>query len=208
MPSFPSDPGRNSGTRPPARIARSITRPVDELYSRVREIGDGDMTVRPPVDAEDGKLRALGEGLEEMVSRLSEQRELNRQEQLRLRSMELALIQAQINPHFLYNTLGSVKSLCITDPERAAGLVQEFSEYLQTKFVSIDGLRMVPVEKELEVVEQYLRIECVRFPNMRVEYDIMAEDFEVPALSIQTLVENAVHHGIGQRRHNAGTLKI
>lgn len=114
----------------------------------------------------------------------------------------------QINPHFLYNTLGSVKSLCMTDPERAADLVQDFSEYLQTKYADINGQQMTSIDRELDVVAQYLRIERVRFPNIRVEYDIMADDFKLPTLSIQPLAENAVRHGIGQRRRNAGTLKI
>jgi len=74
----------------------------------VLEIGQGDLSVRAPVEAEDSKLRALGESVEEMAARLNEQMALNRQEQDRLRRMELALVQAQINPHFLYNTLDAI----------------------------------------------------------------------------------------------------
>ena len=90
------------------RITRSITKPIDGLYHRVTEIGEGDLSAKLPVEAEDSQLCALGEGLEEMAARLNDQMELNRQEQIRLRSMELALVQAQINPHFLYNTLDAI----------------------------------------------------------------------------------------------------
>ena len=138
---------------------------------------------------------------------LDQQKQLREQENELIQS-QLDSMLLQINPHFLYNTLGSVKSLCMTDPERAAGLVQDFSEYLQTKYANINGQQMVPIDSELDAVAMYLRIERVRFPNIRIEYDIMADDFEVPALSIQPLAENAVRHGIGQRRRNAGTLRI
>ena len=114
----------------------------------------------------------------------------------------------QINPHFLYNTLGSIKSLCMIDPERAADLVQQFSEYLHSNYSDMAYQQTVPFRKELDYVRQYLQIEQVRFPNLKVEYDIGADDFMIPSLSVQPLAENAVRHGIGQKRHNAGTLKI
>ena len=100
------------------RISRSISKPIDLLYQRVVEIGEGDLSPRAPVEAEDNRLQTLGTGLEEMVTRLNEQMELNRQEQTRLNSMELQLIQAQINPHFLYNTLDAIVWLIVADRDR------------------------------------------------------------------------------------------
>ena len=138
---------------------------------------------------------------------------LNQQNLLQERETELIRnrldnLLLQINPHFLYNTLGSIKSLCILDPEKAAELVQQFAEYLQSNYSDMANQQMVPFRKELEYVKQYLRIEQVRFPNLKVEYDIKAKDFMIPSLSIQPLAENAVRHGIGQKRRNAGTLWI
>ena len=108
------------------RITRSITQPIDDLYSRVLEIGQGDLSVRAPVEAEDSKLRTLGEGVEEMAARLNEQMALNRQEQDRLRRMELALVQAQINPHFLYNTLDAIVWLVETGKNEEAVEIVSF----------------------------------------------------------------------------------
>ena len=90
------------------------------------EIGQGDLSVRAPVEAEDSKLRALGEGVEEMAAQLNEQMALNRQEQDRLRRMELALVQAQINPHFLYNTLDAIVWLVETGKNEEAVEIVSF----------------------------------------------------------------------------------
>ena len=129
------------------RISRSITRPVDELYSRVEEIGQGDLTARPPVEAQDSKLQALGEGLEEMVTRLNDQMELNRQEQIRLRGMELALMQAQINPHFLYNTLDAIMWLIETGKnDQAVEMVSSLSNYFRS-FLS-NGKDIITLREE------------------------------------------------------------
>ena len=191
------------------RIARSITRPVDELYSRVEEIGEGDLTVRPPVDAEDGKLRALGVGLEEMVNRLNEQRELNRQEQLRLRSMELALIQAQINPHFLYNTLDAIMWLTETGKnDQAVEMVSSLSTYFRS-FLS-NGKDIITLREEALHVRSYLEIQQVRYRDIlqyELDMDPDLEDCLIPKMTLQPLVENAIYHGIKTKR-GGGMIRI
>lgn len=90
------------------RFGRSITQPVSDLCRRVKSIGDGDLTARTPIQAQEYEIQTLSDGFENMVERLNQQIEQNRQEQISLRSAELALLQAQINPHFLYNTLDAI----------------------------------------------------------------------------------------------------
>ena len=136
------------------------------------------------------------------------QRSLLREKETEMIRNKLENMLLQINPHFLYNTLGSIKSLCSADPERAADLVQQLSEYLRSNYSDMAYQQMIPFHKELEYVRQYLQIEQFRFPNLKVEYDIKTDDFMIPSLSIQPLAENAVRHGIGQKRHNAGVLRI
>ena len=98
-----------------AAISRSITQPIYALRERAQSIGRGDLAAREPVVAEDETLQALSSSIEQMAQHLQQQMELNRQEQDKLRAMELALLQSQINPHFLYNTLDTTKGIVLTN---------------------------------------------------------------------------------------------
>ena len=123
--------------------------------------------------------------------------------QTRLNSMVL-----QANPHFVYNTLGSIEYFCDRDPAQAKRMLNDFTRYLRANSANITNKPMIPFMQELSNLKAYLRIEQVRFQNLKVEYDIAAEDFMLPCLSVQPLVENAIKHGIGKRRGNAGTVTI
>lgn len=190
-------------------ISHSITRPIDELYQRVTEIGHGDLTPRPQVEAEDEKLRALGGGLEEMASRLSEQMELNRQEQVRLRSMELALVQAQINPHFLYNTLDAIMWLVETGKnEQAVKMVSSLSLYFRS-FLS-NGKDIITIGEEALHVRSYLEIQQVRYQDIlryELNMDPELDRCLIPKMTLQPLVENAIYHGIKEKR-GGGSITI
>ena len=120
--------------------------------------------------------------------------------------LNTAILQA--NPHFVYNTLASIEYFCDTDPATAKKMLDDFTKYLRSNSANLTNRLLIPFREELENLNAYLRIEMIRFPNMRVEYDIGAEDFSVPCLSVQPLVENAVRHGIGKRRGKAGTVTI
>ncbi len=125
-----------------------------------------------------------------------------------LAEMHLNSMVSQINPHFLYNTLSSIESLMADRPDDARQLMSDFSEYLGGNYVNLTKEPLIPFEKELEHVEHYLAIQQVRFPNLKVEYDIKATDFQIPALSLQPLVENAVKHGICRVRKSEGAVKV
>ncbi len=190
-------------------ITRSITRPIDELYGRVEEIGEGDLSVRAPVEAEDSKLRALGGGLEEMVSRLNEQMEVNRQEQIRMRSMELSLMQAQINPHFLYNTLDAIIWLVETGKnDQAVEMVSSLSNYFRS-FLS-NGKDIITFREEILHVRSYLEIQQVRYKDI-LQYELRTDpeldECLIPKMTVQPLVENAIYHGIKSKR-GGGSIAI
>ena len=184
------------------QITRSVTRPIDELYRRVTEIGQGDLSPKPPVQADDSKLSALGEGLEDMAARLSEQMDLNRKEQERLRSMELALVQAQVNPHFLYNTLDAITWLVETGKkEQAVEMVTSLSNYFRT-FLS-NGKDIITLRDETLHVRSYLEIQQVRYHDVlryELNMDSSLEECLVPKMTLQPLVENAIYHGIKPKR--------
>ena len=146
------------------RVSRSITQPIDALYERVQEIGRGDLTVKTPIPASDNKLQALSDSLEEMVSKLNEQIELNHREQARLRSMELSLLQAQINPHFLYNTLDAIIWLVETQKnDQAVEMVSTLSTYFRS-FLS-NGKEIILLSEEIQHVKSYLEIQQFRSPK-------------------------------------------
>lgn len=112
--------------------------------------------------------------------------------------MELMLM--QIQPHFLYNALSTISYLCTHDPRDARQAVNEFSSYLKGNMESINTKAPVPFDTELAHVQNYLALEKRRFPTrLMVEYEIGPRNFMIPTLTLQTLVENAVRHGVGAR---------
>lgn len=112
---------------------------------------------------------------------------------------EVAFLQSQIKPHFFYNVLNTIVSLCYTDSLKAGMLLTEFSNYLRRSFDIQETLLFTTLEKELELVKSYVVIEQARFgERLNVAYDIAANmlSFPIPPLIIQPLVENAVRHGL------------
>ena len=191
------------------RTSRSITDPIDAIFRRVDEIGQGDLTEKPPVQADDPKLSALSRGIEEMAVRLSRQIELNRQEQERLRGIELSLIQAQINPHFLYNTLDAIVWLIETGRnEQAEEMVTSLSTYFRS-FLS-NGQDIVTMAQEQQHIRSYLEIQQVRYKDIldySIEIDPAIRDCRIPKMTLQPLVENAIYHGIKPKR-GKGMLRV
>lgn len=128
--------------------------------------------------------------------------------QKELYEAEVAVMVSQIQPHFMYNALSSIAMLCKVNPDTAYDATITFSEYLRGNMDSLKQKEPVPIEKELEHLKKYLFIEKLRFGRkLNIEYDIQTMDFVVPQLSVQPLVENAVKHGVGQKK-KGGTVKI
>lgn len=114
--------------------------------------------------------------------------------------MELAFLQAQIKPHFLFNTLNSIAALSKRQPEQMTELLVEFGHYLQESFRFDNSEPLIAFERELRLVKSFLHIEKVRFEDwLTFDLDISVEQFQLPPLTIQPLVENAVRHGIMAR---------
>lgn len=131
----------------------------------------------------------------------------NQKLEVELENSHTALMLSQIKPHFIYNVLGTIREFCEEEPKMAADLVQKFSLYLRGNFTEMDNQTPVSVAKEIEHVKHYVDIEMIRFPDMKIEYDIQNDEFLVPALTIQPLVENAIKHGL-MGLETAGKVKI
>ncbi|MFC6334692.1 ATP-binding protein [Paenibacillus septentrionalis] len=111
---------------------------------------------------------------------------------------EMDFLQAQITPHFLYNSLNAVVGLSYTDTQKLRELIVNLSTYLRSKFTFLSVSGVIPFERELELVEAYLAIEEVRFGGQfKIVYHI-EDDFHcmLPPLILQPIVENAVRHGV------------
>lgn len=108
-----------------------------------------------------------------------------------------AIVLAQIKPHFIYNCLATIHELCKTDGKRAAETTKSFSNFLRGMMNAIDRKDMVTFDEEMNIVNNYLYVEKVRFgEKIQVERNIEVYDFHVPPLTIQPLVENAIKHGL------------
>ena len=130
--------------------------------------------------------------------------QLQRDRRLRAQDKELAekkiaIMLSQIQPHFLYNILGSIEWLCETNPQKAQEATDELARFLRGNMDSLQSTRVIPASRELEHVRCYLNLERIRFgAHLRVEYAIETSDFFLPALSLQPLVENAVNYALEQ----------
>jgi len=170
---------------------------------------------RPFLSEDRAQLASLADsfGLVLENFRLREKRlqQETRERELRLHASraELRALRAQINPHFLFNALNSIAALISEDPEQAEATVERLSELFRYTLRNWDG-EWVRVDQELAFVRCYLDIEKTRFGsrlNVSVHHDKELGEAFVPALVVQTLVENAVKHGVAPRRE-PGSIEI
>lgn len=124
-----------------------------------------------------------------------------------LAESRVSTMMSQIRPHFIYNTLGSIEQLCELDPQKAGELVHNFAKYLRGNFGELDNPKPILMSQEMEHVRHYVYIENVRFPDMTVTFEMGTEDFSLPALTIQPLVENAIKHGL-MKLEKGGTIRV
>ena len=129
-------------------------------------------------------------------------------QQKEVTDQQVALMISQIQPHFLYNAISSIRELCLIDATEARDVLGDFAMYLRSNMDSIKSTGLIPFEKELEHVRHYLKIEQLRFGDLlNVEYDIETIDFEIPSLCLEPIVENAVKHGTCSK-DEGGTVTI
>ena len=142
--------------------------------------------------------------LELQSSRLKSEKNIVEAE---LKESRVAIMLSQIQPHFIYNTLGTIERMCLKDPQKANELVRNFSLYLRGNFSELDSITPIRFAEEMKHIEHYANIEKVRFPDMNIEYEVETTEFVLPALSVQPLVENAIKHGL-MRLETGGTVVI
>jgi LytS/YehU family sensor histidine kinase len=132
------------------------------------------------------------------LSNLSEKSAKEAKLESLVKETELKMLRSQINPHFLFNSLNSISSLTITNPEKARDMVVKLSEFMRYALSRKDE-QPVTLQNELENLRLYLDIEQVRFGDKLITEDVIDNnclDFKIPVMLLQPLYENAVKHGV------------
>lgn len=140
----------------------------------------------------------------------SQQEQLDKMKlQSLVKELELKTIKAHINPHFIFNALNSIRALVDENPQRARQAITELSNLLRSS-MQAEKVETTPLSKELNIVRDYLALEHIRFEDrLNIEYDIDEDTLgqPVPPMMLQTLVENAIKHGISKKMEG-GIIKI
>lgn len=191
-----------------ALLSRQITSPLEQLNTSFQRVQTGDFDATVSIRGQD-ELAQIGLAYNHMLSQL---KALTRERyvlKLARTQSELEALQAQINPHFLFNTLNSIKAICDSGQvENASQMVQSLSSLM--RYTLGHGKYLVPFSEELHILQTYLYLQNYRFEGRyTVTYDIEEEvlGLAIPRLSLQPLVENAIKHGL-ERSCEPGKLII
>ena len=182
-------------------IPIGITRKLRELCEVTDQISEGDLTVSVTVDGGDEE-RALSASMNTMIEKINELIVQVKEEQNHLRRSEFELLQSQINPHFLYNTLDAIMWLTETgERTQAVNMIRNLSDFFRASLNQ--GKVIVAIKEELMHVESYLEIQRMRYEDI-LDFEIGIPEelagYSLPKLTLQPLVENALYHGIKNRR--------
>lgn len=143
-----------------------------------------------------------------MVELYSTHRRLLDETNARLDGLRCSIMLSQIKPHFLYNTLGAIDEMIDTDPARARRAMDSFTRYMRLNIDSLTNQELIPFKKELSHVNAFMQIQNLRFGDtITMEYNIACEDFMLPPLTLQPIVENAIKHGI-RPKGGVGTIGL
>ena len=146
--------------------------------------------------------------LSQIILYINIQMDEAQQREIELSESRTAVMLSQISPHFILNVLNDISILCRIDPVKAQQATVHFSSYLRSNVDSLTSRALIPFEKEMEHVEHYLWLESMRYEDrLRAVFDLGPLDFELPPLSLQPLVENAVRHGLSKKK-DGGTVTV
>ncbi len=183
-------------------IMRSITRPVASLVEVTRRVGQGDFSVRADVPDKDNEMAILSDSFNSMVKRIDGLVENIKQEQINSRNLELKLLQAQINPHFLYNTLDNIVWLSEDGKkEEVASIVTALSQFFRTTLSG--GRDFIRIREEISHIEAYLSIQQFRYRDIlsyKIDIPEKYHNYLIIKMTLQPIVENALYHGIKYKR--------
>lgn len=189
-------------------IASGILRPIRELYQVTGKISEGNFEVRASANSRD-ELEVLAHGFNHMADNIQSLIDKIKKDEQKMRSADLRLLQEQINPHFLYNTLDTIVWLVeANEPDQAVEMIVTLSDFF--RLVLSKGKEFISIEQEEQHIRSYLQIQEMRYQDI-LAYDIRINpdlyDYQILKLTLQPLVENALYHGIKCKRAK-GTISI
>lgn len=189
-------------------MSSDILLPIRELSDVAGKIAGGDLAARAKVDSKD-EVEELADGFNYMADSLVELLEKVREEEEKRRKTDLRLLQEQINPHFLYNTLDTIVWLIeVNEPNQAVDMVITLSDFF--RLVLSKGKEFISIQQEEQHIRSYLQIQEKRYHDI-LDYEISIDpvlyQYEIPKLTLQPLVENALYHGIKYKR-SRGNIRV
>ena len=190
-----------------AKISNTITQPINRLIVQMETVESGNLSLQPEVYH--GEMQVLAENFDHMVSQVHMMFEEVKETEKEKREMEMLALQAQINPHFLYNTLNSI--LWLSELQGADKVTRMLDSLIKVLQYTVDNTKeFVRVRDEVAFIHNYIRILNFRyFERFSFIFDIKEDtlEYEMPRFILQPLVENAVLHGFDNNDLNA-TVKL
>ncbi len=182
-------------------LPKSFAKPITDLVDVTDRVSKGDFGARSINDSKD-EVGVLSKSMNQMIEKINELLSQITKEQIRIREAELELLQSQINPHFLYNTLDTIIWLAEGgDQKRVVDMVKSLSAFFRTSLSR--GHDIIPIREELLHAKSYLEIQQFRYQDI-LEYEIDVPEqfgeYTIPKITIQPLIENALYHGIKNKR--------
>lgn len=191
-------------------LDRNISRPVAMLRKKINAIAKGDFSIAPELES-DSELGLVGRGINKLSTDVVLLMDKRISDEKRRRDLEYRMLQSQINPHFLYNTLNSIKMMAVI--QGFNGIVEmttSLSRLLMS--VSKDLRKVVPLRDEIALLDEYIIIQKYRYGNSIIwEKEIENEnllDVSIPRFSLQPIVENSIFHGVEPKGGGIIKLKI
>lgn len=186
-------------------ISRMITTPITKLLNSMKGVEKGEFR-KVDIDAGNDEIGSLRDAYNIMITEIQNLIDKIVKEQKIKRKAELDILQAQIKPHFLYNTFDAISSLALSGKnEQVYQLMKFLGSYYRISLSK--GREVITINEEIEVVKNYMSIQHVRYGDIfDIEYDINENvlNFKIPKLVLQPLVENSLYHGIkpkGEKGH-------
>lgn len=189
-------------------FSRMISRPVKRLIQAMEQFEDSASDFTYHAVEGSREIGELSHSFGHMVVQIQQLMEKVREEEITLRKAELRALQAQINPHFLYNTLDAIGWLC--EEERTQDAVEMVNALAKLFRISISkGHEIIPVEKELEHARSYLKIEKFRYKQFTYSFDVDEDclNYYCNKITLQPIIENAIYHGL-DRMVDEGEIRI